>query len=646
MATLLDLFKGSPQDLAVQPDTETFLEQETTGLRPKSGVELNNPLIYGNEAGRIMLRSTPTLETMRESTTGESAGGGLIGKGLFKLTGGRVDSLSDVRNIINDKLGIPEPLIPTRIANKLKADKNLTVEDIMNQKNGTEFGKFLKQTGGGSPKTIVNQAIGNAITLGKDKLRTVLFGKPLSINDIAGISVGDTTSYNSNNIYTDVQKELKYNEAKTKDDILLEAWDTKKINLATVSPIYGVDRKSDLWNSELGQRLQKMGEVSNAGLAEYSPDNKYRNFDDKSNPSPIASKDLETRYGLSHVEDKINLTREGDDSYSFEAAEKLDLVPFWIGKVGAPKKTHFRTLISGLSETVSPSWNTNNFFGNPFPFFTYSSIERNVTFSLQIYCSNPRELMINWEKVNTLSSYAYPTIVNVDSSRQVNPPIIDFRIGDIYKNKIGFVDSLSYTFPENGTWETDSEIGLLPKFIEVSISIKFIENTEISTNQQFYNYKLSEEALKTLNEQNNSSNFSTEPAIQSNGKRNEISVNKLDKYGSTVNFNKAPSSPSNFNKTKSPTPVQEQENSQPTVITAPSIPNETVATPQQLNQIQELVWNSTLKIKGYEFDSKGTTKYNDPGLVVFKRKYDGPKFEYIVLNTDGSVKESFISSSF
>ena len=56
----------------------------------------------------------------------------------------------------------------------------------------------------------------------------------------------------------------------------------------------------------------------------------------------------------------------------------------------------------------------------------------------------------------------------------VNPPIIDFRLGDIYVKKIGLIESLSYTFPDSGTWEIDPEIGLLPKFIEVSLSIKFI----------------------------------------------------------------------------------------------------------------------------------------------------------------------------
>ena len=35
---------------------------------------------------------------MKNSTVGESADGGLIGKGISKLTGGKLNSISDVRN--------------------------------------------------------------------------------------------------------------------------------------------------------------------------------------------------------------------------------------------------------------------------------------------------------------------------------------------------------------------------------------------------------------------------------------------------------------------------------------------------------------------------------------------------------------------
>jgi len=83
--TILELFKDSPQDKSVKADKETLVEQETSGIRVKSAVELNNPGIYGNEATRIVQRSTPDLEKMKKGTGGEAGDDGLIGKGLSKL---------------------------------------------------------------------------------------------------------------------------------------------------------------------------------------------------------------------------------------------------------------------------------------------------------------------------------------------------------------------------------------------------------------------------------------------------------------------------------------------------------------------------------------------------------------------------------
>ena len=64
MATILELFHSSGLKESVKADKETLVEQETSGIRVKTAVELNNPLIYGNEATRIVNKSTPVLEDM------------------------------------------------------------------------------------------------------------------------------------------------------------------------------------------------------------------------------------------------------------------------------------------------------------------------------------------------------------------------------------------------------------------------------------------------------------------------------------------------------------------------------------------------------------------------------------------------------
>ena len=110
-----DSFKYGTVYSEVKEDKETLIEQETSGVRIRSAVELNNPLIYGNEAMRIANRSTHDLEKMKQGTGGTEGDGGLIGKGLGKLTGGKLTSIGDVRDKVNTTLGIPVNQIPTRV---------------------------------------------------------------------------------------------------------------------------------------------------------------------------------------------------------------------------------------------------------------------------------------------------------------------------------------------------------------------------------------------------------------------------------------------------------------------------------------------------------------------------------------------------
>jgi len=88
MPTIIELFKnkellfpgGSTAKGAVKKESETLIEQETSGIRIKSLVDINNPLIYGNEASRIVNKSTPILEDMKNARIALGGDGGLIGK--------------------------------------------------------------------------------------------------------------------------------------------------------------------------------------------------------------------------------------------------------------------------------------------------------------------------------------------------------------------------------------------------------------------------------------------------------------------------------------------------------------------------------------------------------------------------------------
>ena len=647
-----ELFAGSTQEKSVKADNITLIEQELSGIRIKSKVELNNPLIYGNEAIRIATRSTSSVEKMKQATGGSAADGGLIGKGLGAITGGKfgkflfggkVTSLNQARDGINSRIGIPQNVIPTYVNNTgelqagLEPDTMITLSKIKNDAKGTIVGTFLKNTGGGNPKTIGKQILGQGISLVKDKLRTALFGNPNTLGantagatdkweyssklpyskqisnvkfnskSVSKVDKGATditkkvtqlqldakkklgeasanataslkqklkgtesktelnkfldektkektenarpynekySSYvNKNSVETNlgiptaestdtakkdtaeigkakeklgstatsVKAKLKGTESKPEIDKVVESKTKttttekiytqridveslegrgpigdKSIDLSLVSPVYGIDRRKT--KGVFGTSPNAFKDIKNntGAVMPNDPTNPYSGV---VGGQKIPT--LETKYGItSNKGDLIN------SSYGVKGSgngDDKDLVTFSIAGVGDSQKVYFRTLITGLSETVSPTWDSAKFVGNPYSYYTYGGVERTLSLQLKMYCMNSNELAAMWQRIDFLTKKAYPTI---DKNNLVNPPFIEFWLGNMYQKKTAFINSLSYTIPDDGVWETANG-NQLPKIVEVQLEFKFVEN--VGAELKPYGTRISKEAVKVIN---------------------------------------------------------------------------------------------------------------------------------------------------
>ena len=296
-----------------------------------------------------------------------------------------------------------------------------------------------------------------------------------------------------------VYTELAGQDIRTPDE-LQQQYATRfpNIDLAYHSPTYGVQRGSKLDSSDLGFQTKKNSGYqaeNTSGLSNYDPARKYSDS--------VEGKTLIQR-GLAKEGDAINESAPGDN------LDGLDLIPFWIQRYDEPQtKLNFRAILTGINENVSPSWSSNKFFGNPYSFYTYDGIERSVAFNFSIYCMSESELNNNWQKITELTKLTYPII---EQTNLVKPPIVQFRLGDIYYEKIAYIESLTYTLPDNGTWEIDPSVGLLPKFIDVAIGFKFIEQG--GAEDAPYGLQLSKGAQDKINADRNAANtFSGNPQI-------------------------------------------------------------------------------------------------------------------------------------
>jgi hypothetical protein len=458
MPTILELFKnkeltfsGTTADGLVDSKSQenrggvgasisNYVEQETTGIRVKSLVDINNPLIYGNQAVRIAQRTTSDKDAMTEGLL--TGGGG--GLGLNKAIG-------KARDAVNSFLGIPVTLLPSRmglekgdeVGKSRGAGKPKAIADVpSNQaytretwgKNGTGLGALLKASGG-NPSTMAKQAVGGALNAGKDALRGAIFGKPGKLPN----NLGSIPIYRS---YSDNPKDV--NEGATEGNY---------------SKTPGL--KSDFDTGDVNARL---------GIGMNAP------------TDTIGSNTSAT--SLYQVPTAVPTTDSPE-------------IPFWIQGVEEEEsdRQFFRATITGLSESSTPAWSGNKFIGNPYNYYTYDGVERAITFNLNLYCMNQPELIMCWDRLKYLTSKTYPKITD---GGIVNPPFIIFQLGDLYKERHGFIESLTYTMPDMGTWEVYKDGLRLPKFIDVSATIKLLETPGAELQLYDFNGEIAGSAVKSL----------------------------------------------------------------------------------------------------------------------------------------------------
>lgn len=250
-----------------------------------------------------------------------------------------------------------------------------------------------------------------------------------------------------------------------------------------------------------GNQLNIIG-IGNSGLPQRGEKLKYS--------STEFAKSIESKKGLGNTANFLNTknhyTDNGNDTFG-----DLDFITVKFTSVPNKKSVNFTATITALSETVSPSWDSAKFLGSPFNYYTYSGIERSVSFTLTFYSTNSQEHVACWERINFLTSLAYPA--GYHNETYIISPFTKVTIGNLYKDKACIIDSLSYTVDDNGGWEvgdnksyksTNGKVNIetdgntrevakplnnykLPMVISVNISLKFIESRNNTVNN-FYGF--------------------------------------------------------------------------------------------------------------------------------------------------------------
>lgn len=529
---------------------ETRLEQESVGLKALS--DTSKLILYGGDYFRIINKTTRSKQVMLKNTGVNNAGlddriadklgsalGSFVGDKIsnaLQKTGDKLDPPPklDIKavgmdigaDVLSSTLGrlLPDPMIPSKVAQEYTKGKTDKKPEFIHEYDLDKRNKILNSRKAvpkyldnllKNNKDILSQGkdaiistgasiAGGLISLGVKELNKLIFNKAKNNKGGAQQNTQPTTSigwkYSSEDYYT----KRRGNIATLKNG---DAW--SRLDL---SAFFLLSREAN-YSNFLKTNNQSVPTNIRAELNQ-EPD-KYSSYDKFTNQTGIYKK-----RGMSDGADALNIMNsivysgtEAQDSDK-RSLDDYDFIPLKFYNIYKNETLQLRCTISDLTETFTPSWDTNKFLGNPFNFYTYQSIERTLTFSFKIFSLNLMEHQFNWERINELASYTYPTDYKGVSGAVV-PPIIKLTIGNMYKNKECIIDNLTFSVDEDTPWEIGLNKKLtapiLPKFlggfvysydennsadnyklpmiINVEMSVKFLENrNNTSPNTTLYSY--------------------------------------------------------------------------------------------------------------------------------------------------------------
>lgn len=219
--------------------------------------------------------------------------------------------------------------------------------------------------------------------------------------------------------------------------------------------------------------------------------------------------------------------------------QSKDLIFFYfydlINKVYIP----FRAVLGSIQDSHSPDWTDIKYMGRADTLYVYKGFSRDVSFSFRVYANSIDELVPMWKRINYFVGLARPskytdraftTNEETQEAREelqdflgdnfddrilqttglesgfIYPPMIEFRIGDLYVDQPAVLKSIGTSIPEDAHWETlrddtykyvygqtdDKVINKnaysrqLPTIVDISVQLSIIERGKsITTGNHF-----------------------------------------------------------------------------------------------------------------------------------------------------------------
>mgnify|MGYP000117878957 CR=1 FL=1 len=151
----------------------------------------------------------------------------------------------------------------------------------------------------------------------------------------------------------------------------------------------------------------------------------------------------------------------------------------------------FRGTANGITETFSPSWNSEKYTGRADKAYMYNEFERTLSFNFKAYASSRVEMKPMWKKLQRLATFTMPEY----SEESYNGKVVYFRLGNLYgtgtRGVPTIITSLTYTMSDEVSWDisplgSKNPIGEIPKMVDISMGVTLLPEKRYEYRQGFY----------------------------------------------------------------------------------------------------------------------------------------------------------------
>jgi hypothetical protein len=164
----------------------------------------------------------------------------------------------------------------------------------------------------------------------------------------------------------------------------------------------------------------------------------------------------------------------------------------------------FRATITGLNENTSVDWEDFQYIGRSDKLYMYKGFTREINFAFTVYANSVSELEPMWSRINYLSGLTRPAKYTNDNVKDgmgqfMYPPLVTFRIGDLFVDQPAVIRSFGMTVPDDAPWElsnsgmvysynngkitakSGTNVAQLPMKVDLTLSMALLEKERSQT---------------------------------------------------------------------------------------------------------------------------------------------------------------------